>query len=157
MPLSQPLQTDSKFIQIVDSRASGTAGGTPSTGNWFARTLNTIKNDDTGVVTLANNQFILPAGTYIADIHSSFYRTARARCRLKNITDDITIANSINIFTGTIDIQCTADIYSKFTIAENKSLAIEYRVGQAYNASSLGLAASFGVEEIYTVINLYKL
>ncbi|MEH1810879.1 MAG: hypothetical protein V7K26_00060 [Nostoc sp.] len=147
----------SQFIQILETQTSGTEGGNATAGSWIKRKLNNIRSDETALATISNNEFVLPAGIYEFGILSPFYRTATTRIRLRNITDNAIISTSIAIYPGSgVDIQCLAGLQGKFSIAANKSLAIEYRVFRNQDSASLGLSSAWGVEEIFTVINLFK-
>ncbi|MDZ8096716.1 MAG: hypothetical protein RMZ42_32980 [Nostoc sp. DedQUE05] len=148
---------DSQFIQILETQVSGTEGGNATAGAWTKRKLNNIRSDETALVTISNNEFTLPAGIYNFNLLSPFYRTATTRIRLRNISDNAIIATSISIYPGAgVDIQCLAELQGKFTIAANKSLAIEYRAFRNQDSASLGLSSGWGIEEIFTVINLFK-
>ncbi|MEH1817289.1 MAG: hypothetical protein V7L09_33500 [Nostoc sp.] len=146
------------FIQMRETQPSGTEGGNATAGAWTKRKLNNIASDDTASVTLSNNEFVLPAGTYILNAISPFYRTATSRIRLRNVTDNIVLLNSASIYPGSgVDVQCFSEISGKFAIAANKSLALEYRVFRNQDSGSLGLSSGWGVEEIFSIIDLFKL
>lgn len=159
MPLFPPaLSTNpSAFIQLLDTKPIGTSGGVPNTSGWFPRTINTIKRDDTGLVTLLNNKFTLPAGTYEIDAQATFYRTSRTRMRLRNTTDNLIIIDSLNgYFSSGTEVQVSLNLSGSFLIASNKSLSIEYAVETSFNANSLGVATNLGGEEMFLIINLWK-
>ncbi|MDZ8096784.1 MAG: hypothetical protein RMZ42_33320 [Nostoc sp. DedQUE05] len=160
MPLYTPSVSSNGliYIQLRELQPSGTEGGNATAGSWNKRKLNSIATDDTASVTLSNNEFVLPAGTYILNAVSPFYRTATSRIRLRNVTDDIVLLNSSSIYPGSgVDVQCLAELSGKFSIAANKSLALEYRVFRNQDSASLGLSSGWGVEEIFSIIDLFKL
>jgi len=77
LPILQP-----RIAYLSDVKASGTAGGSCTTG-YQTRTLNTIV-DNTGIVTsLVSNQFILPAGTFEITASAPARQSDTHRIRLR--------------------------------------------------------------------------
>ncbi|MBD2519963.1 hypothetical protein H6G93_34480 [Nostoc sp. FACHB-973] len=160
MPLSNPqafLMT--KYIQMLDVRTAGTVGGAVGTvGSWYSRTINTIRYDDTSSVSLSNNLFILPTGTYEIDCNAFFSRVGRCKIRLRNVTDNVVIMYGQSAYFITANASNgLVNLAGKFTIASNKQLSVEYRTGESFNDQSLGIESNFGVEEIYLTLNLRKI
>lgn len=144
------------YIQLIGSQTSGTAGGSASTGNWFARKLNIIKNDDTALVTLNSNSFVLPSGAYIINVASSFYGCQYVKLRLQNMTDSTTVLLGLtNYSNGSADTVST--LSGKFIIPANKNLQLQYRASAPGSTNALGLSAGFGVDEISTFLDLLKI
>ncbi|OUL28281.1 hypothetical protein BV378_07615 [Nostoc sp. RF31YmG] len=153
-----PTGTNLKYIQLLDSRSSGTAGGSHTANSWLPRTINTIATDQTAQVTLSSNTFVLPAGTYWLDCKAAFYLANAHRLRLQNTTDNTTILlgmSAWNFVSASDFINCLSGC---FTIAASKSLQIQYRVtGTNIQSPNLGDPTSFGVNEIYLTADLFKL
>ncbi|MDZ8190012.1 MAG: hypothetical protein RMX96_34900 [Nostoc sp. ChiSLP02] len=148
-----------KYIQLLDLKSDNSHGGSATAGSWLSRDLNTIANDDTGSVVLSNNLFVLPAGTYIANIQIPFEVTGRTRCRLRNTTDgtDILYSSSEYFQTGNGS-SGHCFIKGKFTIASNKSLQVQYRCNTSQASFGLGNATGFGSpNEIFTIVELSKI
>jgi hypothetical protein len=147
---------DSKYIQLLDQRASGVNGGTPTTGSWSNRIINTIATDQTSEVTLSSNNFILPSGNYWIDVKAFFYRALEVQLRLFDVTENALILTGINNYVGNIDAGLYTSLSGFFVVGSGKSLAIQYRCNNAVTGIGLGLANSFG-NEIYLIADIWKL
>ena len=148
-----------KYIQLLDSKSATTQGGQASAvGSWYPRVINTISHDDTSLVTVSSNLFKLPSGNYFIDASAEFNAVGRVRLRLKNSTDNTVLINGISTNASQAGgVTLSAKLSGYFTISDNKNLTIEYRTQATNNANDLGVAASFGVNEIYLIANLWKL
>ncbi|MBD2202758.1 hypothetical protein H6G33_17925 [Calothrix sp. FACHB-1219] len=157
MPLFNNSISSNKIIHLVDSRPSGTNGGGTASG-WNDRVINSIRKDDTGLVTLSNNQFVLPAGNYSISAVASFYKSYETKLRLFNNTDSSTLLVGLNSYIGNLDSGLIALLDGVFEITANQSLSIQYRANNTNMATiGVGAAAGFGVEEIYLSASLQKL
>ena len=155
MPLFNISQAiGNQFIQLLDARSSGTPASNAASG-WNDRAINQVKHDDTGLVGINSNQFILPAGTYYLSANVSFYRSYETRLRLFNHTNSEIILLGLNSYVGNIDCGLTAPLEGIFNIGSSQSLSIQYNVGNA--SSSLGVGVNAGVDEVYLVANLWKI
>jgi hypothetical protein len=149
------------YISIEDHKASGTDGGTFTSGAWQTRDLNTTVSD-TGshVVSLASNQFVLDAGTYEIEVDAPAYKCDYHAIRLQNITDSTTIlSGSSEYANSTYNVANRSFISGKFVIAASKTLQIQHRCGTTASGNGLGVGAgaSFAVAtEIYTRVRLWK-
>lgn len=142
----------SVFAVFEDQKASGTDGGTASSGSWNTRTLNTsVVNNITGA-SLASNEFTLPAGTYRITAAQQLVRTARTSTRLYNVTDASVQSVGVNVFGLSSGSGFTASIDCVFTIAAPKTFRLEYRAGSSTTGFGLGTAASAGTEVYSRVI-----
>lgn len=155
MPLFNITQAPSnQFIQLLDTRASGTPPSNAASG-WNDRVVNQIKHDDTGLVEISSNQFTLPVGTYYLSANASFYKSYETKTRLFNQTSSEIILLGLNSYVGNIDCGLTASLEGIFNIASSQSLSIQYHVGNT--SSALGVNVSSGVEEVYLVANFWKI
>jgi hypothetical protein len=154
VPLLQP-----RIATLSDVKASGTSGGTATSGSYQTRTLNTL-SDPMGIVTsLASNQFTLPAGEYYieGEASASFVNTHRAK--LRNITD------SADTLIGTSEFSSAASVYAStpsrvkgnVVISSSKVFEIQHRVETTRAVNGFGLASGFvGDSELYTIIKITK-
>lgn len=146
---------------LSDVKASGTNGGTPSTGSYQTRTLNTL-NDPTGIVSnLSSNQFTLPAGSYYVQAEVPSYRAGYSKSKLRNITDgtDALLGSSIYDADDPTNGSTSGNsmIRGYITIASPKVFEIQHRVTINAGTFGLGLATSFGDNETYTQVVLTKI
>lgn len=144
---------------LQDVKAANTSGGTFTTGAWRTRDLNTIATDpDTIILSLAANQFVLAAGTYRIYATAPAIQVEAHKAALANITDAVfTILGTSEESTTTAAIATRSIVSGYFTIAEQKTFSIQHR-GQATRATfGFGFASNFGVDEIYTIVELWKI
>jgi hypothetical protein len=145
------------YICIQDQKASGTAGGGTSTGSYLTHVLNTIVVDTAGIVALASNQILLPAGTYDTQFWAVAFATGLSRARLQNITLGTTITTGTNCTTNNaINASANSHGGSRFVLAGPTVLELQQRVGTARATDGFGSAASFGDVEIYAEIQFWK-
>ncbi len=147
-----------QLIQLLDSRSSGTLGGSATIGAWTKRAINTIALDQPGTTTLNNNIFTLDAGTYDIDVKSTYYKGNYIRTRLFNVTSNIVVPNvfSVNGYNGA-EACSFSHLQGRFILSNSQDLAIEYRVSSSNGGSTgLGEPCSFGTNEIYLLANIWK-
>jgi hypothetical protein len=136
-----------------ETQASGTQGGTSTSGSFIKRVLNTtVVNNITGC-SIASSVITLPAGTYLINAAAPFYGSAAAKIKLRNTTDstDTIIGMSINSTQG-----ITGDLTGYFTIAGIKNFEVQYRVQTGVAGYGLGAECTFGVSEVYSTIEIEK-
>lgn len=148
------------YVLLQDQKASGTAGGTFTSGAWQTRVLNTIAADTTGVVTLSANQFTLPAGTYRIEAKAPAFNVDRHEARLQNITDATTVLSGTSGFAvGGNQGQESSFIFDRFTIASAKTFEIQHRCQSTAATNGFGVesGSNFAVaHETYTSVTLIK-
>jgi hypothetical protein len=152
------------YWNIVEQQTSGTtghAGATFSSGSWVTRILNTTigTNTITGA-SLSSNRFTLPSGTYRILVTAPAFYVDSHKIKLANITDSTdtligTSAHSSSANTGGINTE--SKISGIFTINSSKTFEIQHRCAVSKASNGFGIASSFSVAEIYTVIELWKL
>lgn len=155
VPLVQP-----RIATLSDVKASGTVGGTSTTGVYVTRTLNTI-SDQTGIIkALAGNQFTLLPGEYYIEAVAPAYRVNGHRAKLRNVSDgvDVILGSSaysptINAGLGTVS---NSHIVGSFTITSEKNFEIQHRAQTAVTTTDFGVASSTGDNETYTIVKITK-
>lgn len=152
------IYANQSVVILRDEKASGTAGGTFTSGAWQTRTLNTEAVDNGGVCSLASNQFTLTAGTYeiVASAPALFVGSHQAK--LYNATDatDIILGASEYSSTALADGFTTRSfVTGRFTIAVSKALEIRHRCTTTKATNGFGAAGSFGTE-VYTEVFLRR-
>jgi hypothetical protein len=154
------------YVLIVDEKASGTNGGTCTSGSWQTRVLNTLKSDAfSNVTSLTSNQFKLAAGTYVCQISAPAMNVGSHMVKLRNVTA------SIDIMTGTSE-RVDSDsswarqsrsvargrfvVGSGQAVAVNDALEVQHRCSSTQSTNGFGVAAGFGVVETYTIVECWK-
>lgn len=143
------------YILLRDEKASGTDGGGSTLGSWLTRDINTEVVDTGNNAAIATNQITLQPGTYRFDAFSTLFFSGEVRLRLQNITDATTVDISVNVGThsGAADL---VYLSGRFTIAAAKVLELQYRSSATKATNGLGVASTFGVNEIYSEIKFWK-
>jgi hypothetical protein len=144
------------YVHLREQQASGTHGGTFTSGAWRTRTLNTEVTDTGGNCSLASNQFTLSAGTYRVRAYAPGKNVDRHRIRLQNVTDGTTVilgqnADAPNAAAGT----SAALLVGRFTIAAGKALEIQHQCLTTVATFGFGFTTGWDVE-VYTVVELWK-
>lgn len=140
-------------IAIVrEAQASGTAGGTFTSGADRIRTLNNEYSDLDGMVSVASNQFTLQAGTYLIEWSAPAYKVDQHQSFLYNVTD------AAEHTRGTSEIAANANTTATrshgravVTIAGAKAFEIRHRCATTQATNGFGDAGSFGTE-VYTQV-----
>jgi len=143
-----------KYAIIEDQKTNGTPGGTQITGSYVNRTLNTIIINTINL-TLSNNQFTLPIGTYRIEASAPGYECNRTKIRLQNITDNTTISLGTSCYANT-NTQ-TSKINSIFSIDLSKTFTIQQYFENSISSLTGGVETSNGDVEVYTRVFITKL
>ncbi len=146
------------LVIIVDEKAAGTDGGSFTQGAFQTRTLNTEKSDTGSLATLAANQITLVAGTYLAEIRCPAFRCRLHKARLRNVTDgtDLVVGSPEDLRNGSRD-SGESYIVGVFTVPASKALEVQHQCSDTRNTDGFGVAAGFGLVEIYTTVKFTKL
>jgi len=148
-----------RIAYLSHSVASGTAGGSATSGSWQTRTLNTL-TDTTGIVTsLSSNQFILSAGTYSLKGHAVFEQTDNSKTKIRNITDstDTIIGSNIKTLNTVGGMQFSSLLSGEIIITSAKTFELQSQVQTSVNTTGYGIAASFSVNEVYAQLEILKI
>jgi len=147
----------SSYAIICDQKTSGTVSGTFTSGSYQTRDLNTEITDPDGIVSISSNEFTLGAGSYLIEWSAPAQWVTAHKSRLYDVT-------------GTAEVQLGAPEYSHSTYpTSNVSLGsarvspsgsnayrIEHRCQTTRSTNGFGNAASFGDNEIYTIVRIFK-
>ena len=143
-----------RIATLSDVKASGTEGGTATSGAYQTRILNTI-SDPTGVVTsLASNQFILTAGEYYIEASAPTRAVNNNKIKIRNITDSTDAIIGSNAFAGTNGSSSVA--LGNIVITSSKTFELQHRVQTTAATNGFGSAAAFGENEVYSIVKITK-
>jgi len=146
-----------KYVIIKDLKADTVSGGTFTLGAWRTRDLNTINTNITGV-SLAANQFTLPAGTYKILGVAPAYAVDNHKALLYNVSDASNEILGSSTYGSNSDlVQASSIIEGVFTIANTKIFEIRHRCTTTRATNGFGLACSLGVGEVYTQVEIIKI
>ena len=146
-----------KYAKLSDTKATTTNGGTFTSGAWQTRTLNTEDSDSGGITSISANQFTLQAGTYRIAASAPAYSVDRHTAKLRNVTD------GADAIVGTSELASSVGqgygrsfVVGKLTIASAKTFEIQHRCQTTQASTGFGIASNFGVSEVYTVVEIWK-
>lgn len=145
-----------RIATLSDVKASGTAGGTATSGSYQTRTLNTL-SDPTGIVTsLASNQFTLPAGEYYIEASApTFGASGDTKVKIRNITDStdsVIGASSYGAASSTV----RHIVIGNIVISSAKTFELQHRVAATLASNGFGTNNSFGDSEVYSIVKITK-
>lgn len=151
------------YVLLQDQKASGTVGGTFNSGAWHTRTLNTEVADTGADCSLAANQFTLAAGTYYIRASAPAVEVDEHQAMLRETTSTLPdIIGTSERSDATSDTCTRSIIEGPFTItsgnvsANQNIFEIKHRCITTGVGSGYGDAGGFGVVEIYTTVQLWK-
>ena len=143
--------------RITDSKTSGTAGGTFTSGAWRTRDLNTIEDDPDSIVTLSSNQFTLGAGTYLIQWSAPVYRVNSHKTQLYDVTGATDLGKGSSEYSNNGDSVQTISVGSDVvTLTANNTFEIQHQCQTTVSGDGFGVAASFAAEK-YTMVTIFKL
>lgn len=128
---SPTLKTEAPYCQITYSVASGTAGGAGTADTYVTRPLNTIVTNfttaDTSLtdVSLASNQFVVPAGVYWITAQAVCNKTNATRLKIQNITDTAVVVRGYSGWAPTANDSNTILMIPRTRLVLAKSTTLE--------------------------------
>ena len=142
-----------------ETQASGTNGGTNSTGSFIKRTLNTtVVNNITGC-SIASSVVTLPVGSFLMYASAPFYQTDETKIRLENTTASTTIGYGTNgFFLSSMSINGISNVMTATTLAAITTIELQYRAAAVRASYGLGNSNSFGGNsEIYSQLVIVRI
>lgn len=145
------------YVKVSDTRASGTNGGTFTQDAWRTRTINTEDSDDDNICSVAANQIILEAGTYICSISATAMGCNEHKALLYNATDtSITLIGSTEF--APVGVNTHARIVGPFTIATQKAFEISHYCLMTKATTGFGDASCVpDAVEVYTTAEFWSI
>jgi hypothetical protein len=145
------------YVCLRDEKASGTDGGTFTSGAWRTRDLN-VEEDTSGVCTLSANQFTLTAGDYAIVASAPGVNCERHQTRLYNTTDAAMILAGLSCYSNPGGGMSSSIIMGRFTIGSSKALELQHWCLTTAATFGLGYTSSaFGVVGVFAQVELWKI
>jgi hypothetical protein len=146
-----------KVAVLVDSKPSGTSGGTGVATTWTTRDLNTIQSDPNALILqLESNTFQLAAGAYQIRAMAGFRHTGHTRMRIYDVTGGAVIGYSVSS-----EVSNQANTYIDLNVRVQPHKANVYRLEYYISASGtdhLGIPASLtSISEIFAICEITRL
>lgn len=141
----------SDYALFQDEKASGTNGGTFTSGSWAVRTLNTTVVNQGTSITIAGNDITLTAGTYYISVVAPAYQVGVHQARLYNTTAGSTALK------GTSSIDESSTIEGILTISTTATFQVQHQCTSTRATDGYGVGAAFGENAVYTRILIEKI
>ena len=141
---------------LLDEKGDNTDAGT-STESFSQRTLN-VQIDPDSIVSLDSNQFTLGSGTYLISWSAPAINSNQHQSQLYNITGSAPLRQGSAMYCHTSAIVLTRSEGSFIhEITSNNVYEIRHRVEVAQSSYGFGVGSTFGTNNIYTIVVIYKL
>jgi len=141
-----------------ETQASGTEGGTFTSGSYVKRTLNTTVVNNITSCTLTSSVIALPAGTYQVFASAQAYKVGNHKIRLRNTTANTDLAIGNSAFTDAGDaVVNPSQLQTSFVLSGTTNIELQHRSSVTRNSNGLGTAASFGDSEIFSQITIRRI
>jgi hypothetical protein len=146
-----------EVIHVRDEKATGTHGGSSSSGDNI-RTLNTVVTNTLSGASLSSNQITLPAGTYLIDAWGIAMRSNQTRAILYNVTDAaVELLGSVE-YSGQSDTTALpALVRGQFTITSEKDFELRQYFNNATASIGFGNRSNDGRTEVYSDVYIRKI
>jgi hypothetical protein len=150
----------SGYLLYQDQKASGTGGGTFTSGAWRTRDINTEVVDAGGHGSVASNQITLDAGTYDVRIEAPAYFCDRHAARLYDITNSAVLLSGRAMYSNTSSgDENTSLITGRIILSGTTVLEVQHQCQTS--AATLGFGVQAGTAftvgtEIYTTAEFWR-
>jgi hypothetical protein len=134
-----------------ETQASGTQGGTFTSGSYVKRTLNTTVVNNITSCTLTSSVISLPAGTYQVFACAPAFTVDSNKIRLRNTTASTDIAIGSNAYSGG-SVSSISQVQTYFTLSTTSNIELQHRCATTQATNGLGVTTTFGDSEIYSQI-----
>jgi hypothetical protein len=141
-----------------ETQASGTQGGTATSGSYAKRVLNTtVTNNITGCSIASSVVTLATSGTYYLVGIAPGWRCGGFKLRLQNTTTPATIALGTSGGAGLADdYQDWTTVQGYVTTTTSTNIELQMQVSNTSASSGLGRAVTFGDSEIYAQLYILK-
>jgi len=147
------------YAQYQHTAASGTDGGTATSGDWRTLPITAETVDEIGC-SLLSDVITLPKGRYEVEFSHTFFYTWESIVRLVTTPTGGTAAYRYSVVDGSYG-GSTCLVEGKavvdFVGTNGGTLAWQYRTAVSRLSSGLGVGASFGVTNIFGTIEVRKI
>ena len=148
------------YVLIRDEKATGTNGGTFTSGAWRTRDLNTEVSDTGNIASLSSNQITLLAGIYRVRWWTMGRQCDNHKSRLQDVTGGAPgttlVVGSPEIAGGAVDTQTKSVGEGRITLTATSILELQHECLTTKAGTGFGLAAGFSLIEVYSVIEFWK-
>lgn len=145
------------YALLRDEKATGTAGGTLTTGAWQTHALTTEKFDPGGIVTLTANQFDLASGTYLIKGWATAYHANLHQVRIRDVDNNVTAGVGGNArCMSTDENQDISVVTCQVVVSGTTTFELQQRSSRTQTTDGFGVANSFGEVEVYAEVEIWR-
>lgn len=148
--------TSLSYAIFNESQASGTDGGTFTSGSYVKRVLNTTVVNTISGCSLASSVITLPAGTYEVLASAPAYFVLENKAKLRNTTAGTDIALGQSSYSGGGTVTVSSMVQTYFTLAGSTLIELQHRCSTTRAGNGLGTSCGYGDNEIYSQITIIK-
>ena len=142
-----------------EQQASGTGGGTFTSGSWVKRTLNTSVVNTISGCSIASSVITLGAGTYNLTAIAPAYSVDSHKARLQNTTASTTLALGVNGYSASpTGYSVSLSIINVvFTVTGATNLELQQQCQTTKATNGLGITCSFtSINETYSQLQIVQ-
>lgn len=143
-----------QYALIREAQPSATDGGGSSAGSWVTRTLNRVAYNPNRIVSLVNNQMSFLPGLYRICGMSHTETPQNTQVRVYDVTAAATALAGLSVYGGWGE---PAVVEGLFNAVGGHVYELQQRVTNGVATLGLGVASSFGEEEYYSNVELWRL
>lgn len=153
--MARPLfRLNRDLLHVQDQKASGTQGGTFTSGAWQKRVLNTILTNELGVTLVSDEIVGLKAGVYEVDASAPGYDVSYHQARLYDVTGAAVLVIGTQEYTNpAVDARNRSFVRGRFSLTVTSTLRLEHRCSTTLATYGFGSAGSISTE-IYADLQL---
>jgi hypothetical protein len=142
---------------VKDVKASGTDGGTFTSGAWQTRDLTQLSGDIAAVgVTLSSNQFTLPAGKYVIEAKAPSFNVAYNKSAIYNITDSNFVEIGTEAYSGA-DNTTFSFVDSVVTITKSTTFELQHRCETTNATIGFGITNVIPEVSVYSIVKITRM
>lgn len=145
------------YVHVQDQKASGTNGGTFTSGDWRTRTLNTLVADSGAIASLSGNRVTLPAGAYKVTGRGYAFLVNGHQARIYDVTHAAVLAIGLVARSSSADGSGTlATAGGYFALTETAQIELQHQCGTTRANTGFGQPNAFGTE-IYAELEFWRI
>jgi hypothetical protein len=143
---------------VQETQASGTDGGTFTSGAWRTRDLNTVQHNSISGASLASKRVTLPAGTYRVRGGAFAFRVNSNAARLYSITASATLLiGSSNYAYSSDNGYVESAVVGIFTLGATTVIELQHDCETTFSDRGFGDSGDTGERELYAHLEIERL
>jgi len=147
---------ESALLYIVDEKPPGSSGGGSASGDYKARSLNTVKINKITGSSLSSGRITLPLGIYYFEASAPAVYANSHRLALYNYTDGFYQVFGTSEYCGGSDnVHSRSFLFGQVAIASSKEFEFRHYT-QVFGSNGFGLSVPDGNENTFLQVKIWK-